>query len=361
MTNVGIIGSGQLGWMMIIEGRKLPNRYYVMDEKAGPAASVADGFFDVGSYRRFVEKCDVITYEFEHISEKALKYAAASGKLVPGVLPISLKRERILEKEFLRDNGFPVGEFRVADNAEEAARLASQFEHSVIKASRGGYDGKGQYFVDRGDLPSLRIGMSDRFVVEEKINFEAEASIIASRDAEGRVLAHTPSFNLNRKGMLLHNAAPFKDYGMKGIASRLLKRLDYVGVMGIEFFIHRGKALINEMAPRVHNTGHHTLLGSSISQFEQHVRTITGTPVGKPELFTPSGILNLIGVSLNERLQKDILGHGGTAVYWYGKEGIRRRRKVGHVNVTARSVQSLRRKISGLVATVYGDALDEFL
>lgn len=358
---IGIIGSGQLGWMTILEGRKLPNKYYVLDEKKGPAAMISDGYFPVESYRKFEERCDVITYEFEHVNARALDHAAASGKLLPGMEPIKLKRERVLEKEFLRDNGFPVAEFRVARDAGEAIRLAHEFDASVIKASRGGYDGKGQYFVERRDLNQLSIGLKDRFVVEERVAFDAEASIIASRSADGEFRAHTPSFNLNRAGMLFYNTAPYRELGMREVASSLMSRLGYVGVMGIEFFIKDGRAIINEMAPRVHNTGHHTLLGSSISQFEQHVRAITGLPVPEPVLFTPSGVLNIIGLRMSEALEKAILSIEGTAIYWYGKDGAGKRRKVGHVNVTARTPALLKRKISDLVSLVYGERPDDYL
>lgn len=359
--NIGIIGSGQLGWMMILEGRKLPNRYFVLDEKSGPAALVSDGYFPVDAYRRFTEKCDVITYEFEHVNQKALEHAERSGKLLPGMLPIRLKRERQLEKEYLRDEGFPVGRFAIASNAAEARRLAGEFEKSVIKASKGGYDGKGQYFVDSGSASTVGTEHEGHFVVEEWIDFDAEASIIVSRDHDGTVRSHTPSFNLNRKGMLFYNTAPFDDHGMKRIATKLLKKLDYVGVMGIEFFIKNGRALINEFAPRVHNTGHHTLHGSSISQFEQHLRAIGNLPIHPPELFVPSGVLNIIGMKLNDRLEREILSVPGTDIYWYGKEGVRRRRKVGHINVTARSTVSLRKKIDELTGLVYGDEPEKFL
>lgn len=359
--NVGIIGSGQLGWMTIIDGRKLPNNYYVLDDTAGPAARIADGYFGLGSYREFVERCDVITYEFEHVNEQVLLHASRSGKLLPGMKPIELKRERVLEKEYLRDEGFPVADFYVAKDADEARRYSTRFESSVIKSSRGGYDGKGQFYADRSTADRLELNVKGSFVVEERVEFEAEASIIASRSPDGKFRAHRPSFNLNRKGMLFYNIAPYRDFGMRKIASSLLERLGYVGVMGIEFFIKDGKAIINEMAPRVHNTGHHTLHGSSISQFEQHVRAITGLPVPEPELFVPSGVLNIIGVHINREMEEKILSVPGTALYWYGKEGIRRRRKVGHVNVMAKTTGSLRKKIDALTETIYAGRPDDCL
>ncbi len=358
---VGIIGSGQLGWMTILEGRKLLNEYYVLDEIAGPAARISDRYFPVESYRSFVEKCDVITYEFEHVNGRALQYASKSGKLMPGLEPIELKRERILEKEYLRDHGYPVAEFEVAADAGEAKRIASRFGRAVIKSSRGGYDGKGQFFVNRSNLSSTEIEIRDRFVVEEMIDFDSEASIIASRGIDGSFRAHKPSFNLNLRGMLFYNSAPFDDCGMGSIASSVMESLNYVGVMGIEFFIRDGKAIINEIAPRVHNTGHHTLRGSSISQFEQHLRAITGLPIPEPELYTPSGVLNMIGIEMQKRLELEILAVPGTSIYWYGKKGIRKRRKVGHVNLTAGTITALRKKTEELSRIVYPDGPEEFI
>lgn len=361
MTDIGIMGSGQLGWMMILEGRKLKNRYFVLDrDNGGPAAKVADGFFELSDYREFVDRCDVITYEFEHVSQKGLEYAESKGKLFPSLYPVELKRDRSLEKDFLRENGFPLADYRTADDLESLRRQRDSFGKCVIKAVSGGYDGKGQYFLEDGeplpeDMPEAK------YVIEKFIEFDYEASIIASRDIHGNFTSHVPSYNLNRSGILISNAAPIEDHGMVEIARRLMKKLEYVGVMGIEFYIKDGKPLINEFAPRVHNTGHHTLHGSSISQFEQHVRAITGLPIPEPELFVPSGILNIIGTEPGNDQVNNILKIGGTRYYWYGKNGVRRKRKVGHVNVTAESYGELKKRLDEVSGVIYGESLQDYL
>lgn len=356
---LGIIGSGQLGLMMILEGRKLGVEFRVIDKTAdGPASRIADKAYDYGQYKEFVDTCDFVTYEFEHVDERTLNYAKEQGKLRPGLLPVELKRDRSREKLYLRDNNLPVGAFEVAENAESALKYAREYGNAVIKSAHGGYDGKGQYIVRDGVLEEeLPEG---KYVVEKFVKFDIEASVIGARDPLGNTAFFQPSLNVNYKGMLYYNAAPIEDSGMKEIVKSLMKDLSYVGVMGVEFFIVNGKPLINEFAPRVHNSGHHTILGSSISQFEQHVRAVCGIPLAEPELYRPSGILNLVGISPDDQMRDKILATPETQFYWYGKNGIRKRRKVGHVNLTAKTYAELLEKIKTLSGTVYGSELDDF-
>lgn len=359
--DIGIMGSGQLGWMMILEGRKLKNRYFVLDkDNGGPAAKIADGFFELSDYREFVDKCEVITYEFENVSTEALEYAESKGKLYPSLKSVSLKKDRTLEKEYLRENGFPIAKYESADSIDELRRLRKGFGKCVIKARGGGYDGKGQYFFDHEDGLPENIP-EGRYVIEEFIDYEYEASVIASRSLDGKFTAHRPSYNLNREAILINNAAPVEDSGMTGIVRKLMDALEYVGVMGVEFYIASGRPIINEFAPRVHNTGHHTLHGSSISQFEQHIREISGMPVPKPELFVPSGIQNIIGTDPDESQIRKILEIGGTRYYWYAKDGVRRKRKVGHVNVTADTYESLKEKLGRVSGIIYKGIIDDYI
>jgi 5-(carboxyamino)imidazole ribonucleotide synthase len=355
--NVGIIGSGQLGRMLIMEGRKLPFNYYICDAEMGPAARISDGYFPVERYREFVDKCDVVTFEFEHVDERPLLYAEEQGKLLPGMNAIELKRSRSREKRFFTNFHLPTAPY-VISNFEELNKALDSFDHSVLKKSSGGYDGKGIWFADRPHLPEHL--PPDEYVVEEKVDFDYEASIIACRGIDGEIQCHAPSFNLNKSGILIYNSAPCADAGMKEIAVKLLESLDYVGVMGIEFFVKDGKAMINEFAPRVHNTGHHTLHGSSISQFEHHIRAITGLPLSDARLLEPSGIVNILGIELSAEMLNSILKLGGTHIYWYGKE-VRHRRKVGHVNVNATTEGELSYKIEEVMNLLYSSNVEAFL
>lgn len=357
--NVGIIGSGQLGLMMILEGKKLGVDFHVIDKaKDGPASRIADKAYEYNELREFVDNCDFVTYEFEHVDERVLKYASEQGKLRPGLLPVELKRDRSREKIFLKDNNLPVGEFEVADDSGTAERMGREYGDAVIKSVHGGYDGKGQYLVKDGVLEEeLPEG---RYVVEKFVNFDMEASVIAARDHNGNTEFFQPSLNVNYKGMLYYNAAPIEDSGMRDVVKSLMEKLSYVGVIGVEFFIKNGRPYINEFAPRVHNSGHHTLVGSSISQFEQHIRAVCGFPLGSPKLYRPSGILNMVGTPMSDELRMKILSLPETQVYWYGKNGIRKRRKVGHVNVSAQSYADLLERVKSLSEIVYGTDLDQF-
>ncbi|WP_297025995.1 5-(carboxyamino)imidazole ribonucleotide synthase [Thermoplasma sp.] len=357
--NIGIIGTGQLGFMMINEGRRLGNRYLVLDSNGvGPASLIADAHFSPEEYRKFVDESDVVTFEFEHVMEEALIYAQSQKKLFPGIEAVDLKKDRSKEKDFLTDHGLPVAEYRKADSFNEALRYARDFGRAVIKNAYGGYDGKGQVIYDGGVTEELH---GEKFVVEEFIDFDYEASIIAVRDREGNFTYFDPTYNYNREAIFIYNAAPTEELVMPDMARKLLEALDYHGVMGIEFYVRNRQVIINEYAPRVHNSGHHTLLGSSVSQFEEHLRAISGMPVPKPILYRPSSSVNILGQDLNQDKVKKILSLGESEIYWYGKAGIRRRRKVGHVNLTGYTREKLDHRIASVMDILYPDGVQNYI
>ncbi len=351
MKSLGIVGTGQLGWMMILEGRKLNIEFNVIgSDPQAPASRIAGKFYHNKDYKEFVDNCDIITPEFEHVDRRILEYAEKQGKLYPNTKSLDLKLERHREKIYLSDIGIPVADFYVAEDAASALTFSEKFEESIIKTSKGGYDGKGQFHKKRGDNPELP---GDQFYVVEKfIPFDFEASIIVARTKDGRIFFNQPSYNYNQDGILLYNYAPCDDYGMREKASVLVEKLDYVGVMGIEFFIKDGKSIVNEFAPRVHNSGHHTLSGSTISQFEQHIRCVLDLPMHVPGLLAHSGIINILGREINDSLAVRILSIPGTLLYNYGKKPLPRR-KVGHVNVTASSNEELLRRLLEVKRIIY--------
>ncbi len=360
MKTIGIVGSGQLGWMMILEGRKLGLKFNVLGKAPGdPASRIADRYFSSGESEEFLKESDFVTYEFEHVDRNVLEQAEKEEKLAPPLLAVDLKMDRSREKDYLHSVGVPNARYRVAENPDEAFSIASDFEKAVIKQCFEGYDGKGQAVVSKGQFLT-NSGINGKCVVEEFIDYDFEASIICYRDRHGDIGFYTPSLNYNSHGMLVYNECPVHDYGMSSIATTLLTSLNYVGVMGIEFFIKDGKPLVNEISPRVHNSGHHTLMGSSISQFEQHIRIMADLPVSKPELYAPSGIVNLVG-SVKDQLVEKILQMGNTTAYIYGKSE-RRRRKLGHINVVAPTFEELHKKIAEIKEMLYGNNLDsEFM
>jgi 5-(carboxyamino)imidazole ribonucleotide synthase len=364
LETVGLGGAGQLGLMMIYESRGLPLKFNVYSEKTGdPALKLADRAFIGDQFEEFVDESDVVTFEFEHINDQMLKYADQKGKLRPSYKSVELKKERYKEKEFLRERGYPVGNFMVASNGEDALSKSMNFKKFVIKSSKGGYDGKGQFYYNK--MINFPAKSDEKFVVEEFVDYKYEASIISARDKDGNVFSYDPSFNTNQDGILISNRCPFNNKElndeMKEISYKLLKDLNYQGVMGIEFFITKEGLLINEFAPRVHNTGHHTLMGSSYSQFEMHVRAVAGLPLFAPKTYVPSGIVNIIGLKLSQDQVRRILLAGNTRIYDYRKNDLKRKRKMGHVCVTATTSTELKEKLKYVESCVYGTDLKSFL
>ncbi|MCQ4384938.1 MAG: 5-(carboxyamino)imidazole ribonucleotide synthase [Sulfolobales archaeon] len=353
-----ILGGGQLGYMMINEGRALPITFYVMDEKSAPACRIAEKCFSWEQYKEAVDSVDLVTYEFEHVDERALEYAHEQGKLFPGIEAVELKRERHKEKLYYKDHGLPTPRFEVVHSGEDALRVArEEFNNwAVIKRSRGGYDGKGQYFL-KGSQEGLEFLRESRctFVVEEYVDFDYEASVIFVRGRKEHA-NYPPTFNLNLKGILIYNYGPIADNGMVDIARRFAESLNYLGTMGMEFMVKGNKVYINEFAPRVHNTGHYTLDGALVSQFENHLRALLGLPLGSTEVRNFAGMVNLLGVS---EVPEEVFKIG--KVYWYSKEGVRRRRKVGHVNVLGDSLMEVKSKIDRLMELIYNNKVEEFV
>ena len=356
--NVGILGGGQLGWMTILEGRKLGYRFFVLDRNPkSPASRIADGWFPPEKVGEFSRICDVITYEFEHIEEEVLENL--EGKVLPSLEALRIKKSRANEKGFLSRLGYPLPRFEVCrlENLEEAVRSVGL--PVVVKAERLGYDGKGQYRVfSLKDLGKIRENHSEgeSFVVEEMINFRAELSAVGVRDRRGRIKVFPVTQNVHEEGILLYNWTPESsvvEREVVGMVSGLMEDLSIVGLLAVEFFLtETGDVLINEFAPRPHNTGHYTLDGAYTSQFENLLRAITDLPLGSTKLKIPSGMVNILGLSLEDIELEEILSVEGTRLYWYGKEK-RDRRKMGHVNVIAKDQETLKSKLHEVLRRIY--------
>jgi len=336
---------------MILEGRKLGLKFNVLGEASDPACQIADSCFPEVRYKEMVDSSDVVTFEFEHVNERALEYAEGKGKLIPNLRSVELKRHRHREREHLRKLGVPQPRFVIAQGGREALRvLRDQFNGvGVIKKSEGGYDGKNQYYV-RGNPSDFSFLEADPgyFVVEELVHFDYEASIVASRGEKAEFYPLT--VNRNQKGILVFNYGPLDHEGVREIASKIMDSLDYRGVLAVEFFVKGREVMVNEIAPRVHNTGHYSLDFAETSQFENHIRAITGVPLGSARPLTFFGMVNLLGVS---RVSEEVLGLG--KVYWYGKGEVRRRRKMGHVNLSGGDLGEVREKIEKVMQLVYGE------
>ncbi|MEM0130374.1 MAG: ATP-grasp domain-containing protein [Thermoplasmatales archaeon] len=347
---VGIIGSGQLGLMMVLESAGLGIEFNVLGNVNDRVCRYAR-CFNHSRYEEFVEESSVVTYEFEQGNEEAMLLAARKNKLIPDYMNVWMKIERDREKEYLRSNNFPVARFVTAENGREAIReIRDQFNwRAVVKKVRGGYDGKGQFYVLDGRYDPRIEEIEDKVVIEEYVDFDYESSIIVVR-GNNEISAYPVTLNVNREGILLYNYGPVEDSGETDLGMKLATSMNYVGVIGIEFFVKDGKAIINEFSPRVHNSGHYTINSSATSQFENHIRAIAGLPLGSTSTSGYFGMVNILGKAY---IDSDLERYGN--VFLYGKENSSPRRKVGHINIQGSTIADVRGKIETLLLRVYGN------
>ncbi len=342
---IGIIGGGQLGRMLAMAAARLNLRTVILEPQADcPAAQLANrqitaAYDDPAALDELAAACDVVTYEFENVPVAAAERLAQNVPVHPPARALDVAQDRLTEKRFINECGIPTARFHAVDSQDDLERALADFGgQGVLKTRRLGYDGKGQrVFRSAADSPEgayAALG-SVPLILESFVAFERELSVIAARAADGRVLAFDPAENVHRNGILHTSTVPARVSESTAGAAReaadaILTKLDYVGVIGIEFFVLADGSLIaNEMAPRVHNSGHWTEAACIVSQFEQHIRAVAGLPLGNPRRHSDCLMRNLIGDdigALGEWLQKD-----DTLVHLYGKTEARPGRKMGHV------------------------------
>jgi 5-(carboxyamino)imidazole ribonucleotide synthase len=344
---IGILGGGQLGRMLAMAASRLGLRCQVFSpDPDSPAFDVVLNatcaeFADVEALELFANDVDVITYEFENVPAATAMILAARRPVIPEQKILQTTQDRLAEKEFVKRLGIGTADYAdVSSAAALRAAIGKIGLPAVIKTRRFGYDGKGQAIIREGDDPDRIWGdlATKSAILEAFIPFEREISVIAARSASGQVECFDVTENEHRDHILKFSHAPADipealAAQARGIAEKIASALDYVGVLAVEMFVVQGKGgptvLVNEIAPRVHNSGHWTLDGASISQFEQHIRAIAGWPLGKPVRHGPVTMTNLIG--------DDILGYEqwltvpGATVHLYGKGPPRPGRKMGHV------------------------------
>lgn len=344
---IGILGSGQLGRMSAMAAKTLGYKVAVYDANPdGPACSCADltitaPFHDREALARFAEEVDVVTVEFENIPIGALEFLETKVPVRPSATVVRICQDRVLEKEFLRNNGFPVAPFCVVTSAIELAEGMKELSApSILKTAALGYDGKGQVRLSPGDEIGAAWSQlsSPRGVLEKMISFETECSVICSRSFVGETLCFPVQENIHRKGILDVTIAPASmdaDVAAKaqGIASAIAEALGVVGLITVEFFVLAdGSLIVNELAPRPHNSGHHTLETTITSQFSQHIRAVCGLPLGSVELRSAGVMINLLGDLWKggEPDWEPLLRESGLFLHLYGKSEAKPGRKMGH-------------------------------
>jgi len=358
---IGVLGGGQLGRMLALEARRMGYRVikWTGGENSGAARMadnvLTDPFDSESALEEFLDMADVVTVEFENIPRILVEYISKRRPLMPSPSAVSICQDREKEKNFLRSNNIPTTAFRVVNDASSLAAALDEIPGDVIlKTVQAGYDGKGQLLVKAGpERPSAEeiwttFG-SDRAMVEQRINLAAELSVICVRGTDGEIITYDPAENEHRNHILDISIAParlpaYVLESARDVATNVTQALDYVGVLGVEFFIDQsGKLLVNEIAPRPHNSGHHTLDACDTSQFEQQVRAICGLPLGSTRLVQPAVMLNLLGdIWLDATTPPDwtpIHQTPGAKLHLYGKNQAKPGRKMGHVTFTAATIE----------------------
>jgi 5-(carboxyamino)imidazole ribonucleotide synthase len=343
-ATIGILGGGQLGRMLSVAASRLGYKTHIFEPAENcPAADVAHSittapYSDLAALRAFASGVDVITYEFENIPTEALDALEALRPIRPNRRALAISQDRMAEKDFLTGLGLICAPYvRVTDIASLHSASAAIGLPSILKTTRLGYDGKGQARIKTtGDMPAALSAMNGaEAVLEGFIAFEREVSVIAARGLDGSVAAYDPGENVHHDGILRTTTVPSRlTPSLRSdavlIAARILNALDYVGVMGVELFVTPNGLLVNEIAPRAHNSGHWTQNGCAVDQFEQHIRAVVGLPLGDGSRHSDVMMENLIGDDMAR--VPDILREGHAALHLYGKGEARAGRKMGHVN-----------------------------
>jgi 5-(carboxyamino)imidazole ribonucleotide synthase len=349
-STIGVLGSGQLGRMFAISARRLGYRVHTYSpDRDSPTGQIADEeidapYEDLDRVRQFASAVDVVTFEFENVPAATAQAAAEYTLVRPAGEVLHITQHRLREKTFLRRHGFPVTRFERIASAADLQCVAPEFGPAILKTAGFGYDGKGQYRVQSlvdAEAAWEAMGRQEA-VLEAVVDFAAELSVIGVRGEDGDCVFYAASVNCHRDGILDVSSAP-ASFDAKvarqaeEITRGLLNQLNVVGVLCVEFFLTRsGELLVNELAPRPHNSGHLTIDACITSQFEQQLRAVCGLPLGSTEMLRPAAMANLLGeIWASEPNWHDVLALPDVKLHLYGKSEPRPGRKMGHLTATA--------------------------
>lgn len=358
-ATIGILGGGQLGRMFAIAARRMGYRVHALDPTPdSPTGQVADeeilaAYGDLEAARYFASRCDVVTMEFENIPSRTIEAVAELRPVRPSARVLHICQHRLREKRFLSEAGFAVPEFRaVSSGAELTAALAELGPPCVLKTAGFGYDGKGQVRIDSAaEAADAWRAMGDpQGVLERFVPFERELSVICARGLDGATRCFDVAENEHRRHILDVSVAPAPvpssvDAEARRIATRIAEALDVVGLLAVEMFLlPDGRLLVNELAPRPHNSGHWSFDACVTSQFEQQLRAVCGLPLGDASLVRPAAIANLLGDlwRTGEPCWDLALAMPSVKLHLYGKAEARRGRKMGHLCASAESAAAAR-------------------
>lgn len=360
---VGVLGGGQLGRMLALAGYPLGLRFRFLDPAAEAPAEqlaerVAGAYEDLEALKQFAAGLDVVTYEFENVPLTTVRFLAQRLPVLPPPPALEAAQDRLTEKTFFQKLGIPTPPFVLVEHrADLPAALDQIGRPAVLKTCRFGYDGKGQWVIRQPEdaVPAWEaLGGGVPLLLEGYVSFQRELSVLAVRSRRGDTACYPLVENHHKEGMLRVSLAPAPHVPVKlqkmaeDYAERVLHALDYVGVLAIEFFQENGRLLANEMAPRVHNSGHWTIEGAVTSQFENHLRAVLDLPLGATTAHGHAAMLNIISALPDSAA---VLGVPGAHLHLYGKAP-RPGRKLGHVTICARDADTCAARLRQLQAVI---------
>ena len=346
---LGMLGGGQLGRFFVIAAHEMGYRVTVLDpDKNSPAGKIADvhlcaAYDDAEALKKMAETCQAITTEFENVPAATLDMLAKSRTVRPSASAVAIAQHRVLEKQFIRDAGIPVAPFVVVNAANDLPADGNAIYPAILKVARFGYDGKGQARVSNQAqaVEAFQAFKGEQCVLEKMLNLDYEVSVVLARDASGNVAAYPTAENSHLNGILDVSIVPARapkaiHEQAKILAIKIAEKLEYIGVLAVEFFVSDGQLLANEMAPRPHNSGHYTIDANVTNQFEQQLRALVGLPLGDNRLHSQAVMVNILGdVWKNgaEPAWDKIFARSELKLHLYGKHEPRAGRKMGHFTV----------------------------
>lgn len=364
-ATIGILGGGQLGRMIALAGRSMGYRFVTMDPtEDAPCGQAADRqivarYDDVDAAMQLAEISDVISYEFENVDARVAEVLESRAYVPQGSRLLRITQNRIREKTAIRELGIPVAPFRVIDSLDSLrAAIGELGLPAVMKTATGGYDGKGQWVLrSEAELAEAYETLSKagtELIVEQFVPFQLELSVIAARNPSGELAVFPAAENVHRENILHLSIVPARvpddiRQRAEAIARTIAERLDVVGLIAVEMFLTAsGELYVNELAPRPHNSGHYTMDACVTSQFEQHVRAVCDLPLGSTELLSPVVMVNILGEHLQPVLDRIGQLPRTAKLHLYGKHESKPKRKMGHLNVLAPSVEEALAQIERL-------------
>ena len=382
-ATIGILGGGQLGRMLGLAARAMGYRIAVLDPDPDcPAAAIADEVFlgaydDVAAAQRLAEVSAVVTYELEHVAASVVEALDARLPVRPGRTPLVVTQDRLAERRFVEQAGGRVAPWREVHGSDEVAAAARDLGLPLrLKSVTGGYDGRGQVRLTedapRGieaTLADLARPAGEALLAERELAFESELSVVVARDVEGQARAFPISRNVHDQGILVESVAPAPVPGhiaqdASDLGERLAAAMDLVGTLTVELFqMPDGELVVNELAPRVHNSGHWTIEGAATSQFEQHIRAICGLELGATDALAPTAMVNLLGTGVPRQARllgvERALEDPNVHLHLYDKRRVFERRKMGHLTATGADVDEALARARAALAPLAWDPKED--